>query len=117
MDADRPLEFGDCVRIRETDETRRRGLAGQEGDVCGLTTPSASRVEVIGGADDDYALGVRVDSLDRDIWIHPELLERIPDRPGMELTIGRTRFVRKDGEWIPADRDDASTRRPWWKFW
>lgn len=117
MDADRLLDFGDCVRIRETDETVRLGLAGREGDVCGLTTPSTSRVDVIGGADDDFALGVHVDSLDHNIWINPQLLERIADRPGMELTIGTRRFVRTGGEWTPMESEGASPPRPWWKFW
>jgi hypothetical protein len=48
--------------------------------VVGETRPSASGVEVIGGAPDDAALAVLIPDLDASFWFRPELLEPVnPD--------------------------------------
>jgi hypothetical protein len=60
--------FGDHVRIRATAETECRGLAGREGTVFGFTTPSLTRVEVIGLPAEDFALNVHFDELNEAFW-------------------------------------------------
>ncbi len=43
------LSFGDNVRVHTTPETTERGLAGLTGQIQGVTTPSVTNVDVIGG--------------------------------------------------------------------
>jgi len=40
-------DFGDRVRIKDSDETRAAGIAGMEGDVYGVTTPSVTNAGIL----------------------------------------------------------------------
>ena len=95
-------DFADRVRIRDSEETRQRGLAGREGQVYGWTTPSVTRVAVIGSPADDYAVNVHFDELDESFWFASDLVEFIDHGAGTVITVeGRDReWVRlANGEW------------------
>jgi hypothetical protein len=79
--------FGDNVRVVATPHTEAAGYAGRAGSVMGETRPSSSGVEVLGGAADDYALAVRFDDTDEEVWFAPELLELVDHGEGMVITI------------------------------
>ena len=96
------VSYGDNVRILRTAETERLGIADMIGNVYGETTPSESRVEVIGKPDVDYALNVYFDSLDLGYWLAPQLLEFVNHAPGTEVHVHGSPFksVRQpDGTW------------------
>jgi len=103
--------FGDNIRVRVTQLTKEKGIAGLTGDVRGETTPSVTGVEVIGELTEDYALNVQLEQGD-DFWIVPGLLELIDHAPGTVMIVGNVKTVRQeDGSW------EESRVRPWWKFW
>ena len=80
--------------------TRKLGIAGLSGSVYGETTPSASGVEVVGMARDDFALNVMLEHRQEQIWLAPDLVEFVDHAPGTEMTIGDRRFVRAaTGQW------------------
>ena len=96
------VSYGDNVRILRTVETERLGIAEMIGNVYGETTPSDSRVEVVGKLESDYALHVYFDTLDRSYWIAPQLLEFVNHAPGTEIHVHGSPFksVRQpDGSW------------------
>lgn len=94
-------EFGDNVRVNETDETRALRVAGLIGKVHGFTQPSITGVEVIGGPGMDYGLYVFFRELDRGLWFAPELLSFVDHGAGTEAQIGGRRFVRTaNGDWV-----------------
>lgn len=104
--------FGDNVRIRDTELTRTLGLAGRSGSVYGETTPSASGVEVVGEAHDDFALNVMIEGRGEQLWIAPDLVEFVDHAPGLEVAIGDRRFVRAvSGDWEEARGDQPPLRR------
>lgn len=93
-------DFGDRVRIKESPETLAAELAGLEGDVYGFTTPSVTGVTVVGGAPDDYAINVFVESKKADFWIRPDLIEFLHFNSGSEVVVGNVKAVRQaDGTW------------------
>ena len=95
----RPVDFGDTVRIRSTPETIESGHAGQIGTCLGFTTPSATHVEVIGPATDDYALAVEFGSSPI-VWFDPPFVEFVDVGAGQVATIGEKKFVRgPTGKW------------------
>ncbi|MEO8453851.1 MAG: hypothetical protein ABI454_01710 [Sphingomicrobium sp.] len=59
-------DFGDHVPIKATEETERLGLAGREGIVHGWTTPSLTRVEVVGQLTEDFAFNVNFEDVKKD---------------------------------------------------
>jgi hypothetical protein len=104
------IGFGDQVRVLATGETEVAGIAGLEGEVHGLTTPSVSGVEVVGGAPDDSALHVYFGGKPEGRWIRPDLLELLHHNAGAEMTVqgSRVKFVRRaDGGW-----DEVSVSGP-----
>jgi hypothetical protein len=114
-----PRSFGDNVLVRNTAETQRHGFAGRRGQVYGHTTPSITRVEVIGGTREDFALNVHFEGLGEAHWFARELLEFVDHGPGTEIVIGEKRLVRDEkGDWQQQDgRSQVRPKRPWWRFW
>jgi hypothetical protein len=98
------ISMGDRVRIVETDETRQGDWAGLTGHCWGVTTPSITQVEVIGGPA-SQAFHVHFDSGSiADAWFHPSLVEYVDHAPGTQIAIGDTRLVREPtGEWRPME--------------
>lgn len=114
-----PIGFGDSVRVLTTAVTEEAGVAGLQGQVYGETTPSVTDVDVIGSADDDYAINVHFEDEADGLWFAPDLLELVDHAPG---TIIRLDGVLKewtrsaDGEWVERSLE-PSAKKPWWKFW
>jgi hypothetical protein len=111
--------FGDRVRIKQSPETTAAGVAGLEGDVYGFTTPSVTGVDVIGGAPDDYAINVSLNTLGTDRWFRPDLVEFLHYNVGTEMTAGNVRAVRQaDGSWaesfisVPSPNQSADIKGP-----
>jgi hypothetical protein len=70
------------VRIREAPETEALGVARMIGLAFGYTTPSDTKVTVVGDTSDDLALGVQLEGRDEVLWFAPALVERVtPWRP------------------------------------
>lgn len=94
-------DFGDRVRILESPETLSAGVAGLEGEVYGFTTPSSTGVYVIGGAPDDHALNVNLESMDEAFWFRPDLVELLHHNAGFEIRVADVKAIRQaDGSWI-----------------
>ena len=111
-----PISYGDNVRILRTTETERLGIADMIGNVYGETTPSDTKVEVIGKLETDYAVNVYFDTLDVSYWLVPQMLEFVGHAPGTEIHVHGSPFrsVRQpDGTWknIPVGPDRDSARR------
>ena len=103
--------FGDRVRIKESPETLAAELAGLEGDVYGFTTPSATGVTVVGGAPDDHALSVFVESKGTDFWVRPDLIEFLHVNAGSEVVVGNVKAVRQpDGTWLETRLEEDKSR-------
>jgi hypothetical protein len=112
------ITFGDRVRVLCTSETEAAGVAGLQGQVHGVTTPSVTGVEIIGTPDEDAALNVHFESLNQAHWFAPHLLELVDHGPGTELRLEGVdvKWVRSaDGAWI--EESTAQPKRPWWRFW
>ena len=111
MSGDDSISFGDRVRVRSTEITVERGIAGLVGQVYGQTTPSVTGVEVIGETKSDHAINVDFEGLGAEYWFAPELLEFVDHAPGTTIDIGGKKRVRTaDGNWseelrIPPDTD------------
>ncbi len=112
-----PVSYGDNVRILRTAETERLGIADMIGNVYGETTPSDTKVEVIGRLETDYAVNVYFDTLDVSYWFAPQMLEFVGHAPGTEIHVHGSPFksVRQpDGTWrnipIASNRDSARRR-------
>ncbi len=73
--------IGDNVRIRETDDTRLSGHAGKTGVCYGFTTPSVTRVGVIGVPTTNRAFNVGFEE-GIDAWFAAGLIEVIDHAPG-----------------------------------
>ena len=94
--------MGDIVDIVSSPDTVTAGFAGRRGTCYGFTTPSVTGVEVIGAADDDYALNVGFDD-DTPAWFHPSLVSFVNVNAGQAAVVGNKRFIRdENGEWIEA---------------
>lgn len=106
-------DFGDRVRIKTSPETMAAELAGLEGDVHGFTTPSATGVTVVGGAPDDRALNVFVESRNTDFWLRPDLIEFLHFNAGSEIVVGNVRSIRQaDGSWLETRMNSLNESRP-----
>lgn len=100
--------FGDRVRIKSTVETESVGIAGVEGDVFGVTTPSATGVTVIGGSPDDVALHVYFEGRSDELWFRPDLVETTHVNEGSVLEVGSVRATRQaDGFWLEEQRRES----------
>lgn len=107
------ISFGDNVRIARTAETERLGIAELIGNVYGETTPSVTRVEVIGKMTSDYAFEVYFDSLKKTYWFAPHMLEFVNHAPGTEVHVHGSLYKsvrRRDGTWeqVPLNDDGQS---------
>ena len=97
-----------------------RGLAGLIGQVYGQTTPSLTKVEVIGEPTEDYAVNVFFKEKGEALWLSEELLELVDHAPGTEIQLKGVpkKWVRAaDGQWIEELTKDQAAPRPWWRFW
>lgn len=81
------ISFGDNVRIRNTAATHVSGVAGLTGQVYGETTPSVTKVDVIGGISDDYAINVHFEERHESLWFAPDLLELVDHAAGTTITL------------------------------
>ena len=89
----------DNVRVISSPLTEEAGLAGLIGQVYGVTTPSVTLVEVLGGAPTDRAFSVSFSS-ERQVWIRPDLVEFLDHAPGTTMSLGCKVSVRNaDGSW------------------
>jgi hypothetical protein len=113
------IGFGDNVSIVAAEATRRSGHANLVGVCYGMTTPSATGVEVVGDATDDVALNVHFeDEAVSDAWFAPDLVSLVDHAVGSVATVGDRSFVKAvDGQWIPATSGDAPRvgRRRWFR--
>ncbi|WP_422343510.1 hypothetical protein [Parasphingorhabdus sp.] len=73
--------------VKNTAETEAKGLAGRHGLVFGWTTPSVTQVSVIGATDDDLAVNVFFEDLDRDFWFCEAVLEFYDDGVEAEFQV------------------------------
>ena len=64
--------FGDNVRIKIAPATEAVGIAGRSGTVTGLTTPSVTRVSVVGEITGDCAISVMFEGSRQQVWLAPE---------------------------------------------
>ncbi|MDF3128850.1 hypothetical protein P0Y35_06555 [Kiritimatiellaeota bacterium B1221] len=96
--------------------TKNLGIADLRGNIHGETTPSVSKIEILGELTNDFALFVQPEDETIDgFWIVPELLEFIDHAPGFEMTVGNIRAVRQaDGSWAETR---IKNKKTWWKFW
>jgi hypothetical protein len=117
--AAKSISMFDTVRVRKTNLTTKGELAGLVGVVYGETTPSSTGVDVIGDANDDYAICVHFEDIDRDLWFEADLLEFVDHGAGQTVDIAGKQWVRgADGEWIEQGSPAGLGKdRPWWKFW
>jgi hypothetical protein len=112
------LTFGDNVRVLESPDTKALGVAGLKGQVHGLTTPSQIHVEVIGSCEHDHAVNVFFESLKRDMWLIPELLEFLDHAPGTTVRVGSHAAVRNaNGDWEEAPPEKGQPRRSGFARW
>jgi hypothetical protein len=96
----RRVDVGDIVRILSTPETVAAGYADRTGTCYGFTTPSATRVEVIGSAFEDDALSIHFDD-GASAWFARSLVAFVDVNSGQMMRIGKKWFVRTpDGDWI-----------------
>jgi hypothetical protein len=93
------ITFGDRVRVRSTSATDAAGVAGRAGQCYGFSTPSLTKINVVGDLQGDLAYNVAFDDGD-DAWFDPRDLELLDHGGGTEITVGDKRLVRDEsGEW------------------
>lgn len=114
--------FGNKVKIKDSPETREKGLAGKVGDVYGQTTPSMMDFEIIGTPKDDFAVNVYFDDLQTSYWFDADLLETIDDGQGSVITLDGVdkKWIKgENGQWIEEDTTPTtqSPDKKWWEFW
>ena len=96
------VSFGDNVRIRATKETDAAGVAGLTGQVYGETTPSVTKVEVIGALSTDFAIAVHFEKRNETLWFAPELVEFLDHASGTEIQLDgiAKKWTRtEEGDW------------------
>ena len=100
--------MGDRVRLRVPNGSE----AGPIGLVFGWTTPSVTRVEVIGGAAADHAVNVVFDG-EVGAWYAPDRLELVDHGPGTTIGIAGHSLVRTEtGDWKRIAGDDRPRAEP-----
>jgi len=111
--------FGNKVIIKSSPDTEIKGLAGKTGEILGHTTPTVTKVEVIGQTDKDFALNVYFDDIKESFWFDESLIELLDNGAGTVMTLdGVDKKWTKDsnGNWIEEDLSGNSNKK-WWKFW
>lgn len=108
-----PLSLFDRVRVRATEETRARNVAGLVGQIYGETRPSAGVVtDVIGRSGTDHAFNVQFDDRAETLWFSPELLELVDHAPGTTFRSGNQTWVRDpSGGWTATGEAAADRAR------
>ena len=119
--------FGNKVKIKDSPQTREKGLAGKTGDVYGHTTPSMMDFEIVGTPKDDFAVNVYFDDLKTSFWFDADLLETIDDGQSSVITldgVNKKWTKGQNGQWIEEDTaltkiqpTVKTTDRKWWEFW
>lgn len=109
--------FGNKVRIKRTSETEEKGLADKEGEVYGQTTPSMMDFEMIGTLTEDVAINVHFEDLGESFWFAEDLVERVDNGQGAEITLDGI-----DKKWTKGENDkwieeDTQKANKWWQFW
>ncbi|WP_126421485.1 hypothetical protein [Asticcacaulis excentricus] len=100
MDESPTISFGDNVRIASTPETIKLGVAGKNGQVYGITTPSVTGIEMIGQSPKDNAVNVYFEDASEALWFAPELVEFVDHGAGTAVEIAGQKSVRNtDGSW------------------
>ena len=97
------ISFGDNVVIVASPTTEELGYARAPGQVWGVTTPSVTKVVVIGESDEDLAFNIHFENIElEDAWFVPALVEFVDHGAGTEIRIGDARLTRStEGEWEP----------------
>jgi hypothetical protein len=94
------ITFGDRVRIRPTETTEILGVAGQMGIVNGRTTPSITRVDVIGNSYKDLAIAVALEAQTEQLWFAEEVLEFVDHGAGTTVEVAGRKLIRDEhGHW------------------
>jgi len=111
------IAFGDNVRIAATESTSASGHADRLGVCYGMTTPSVTGVEVVGGAPDDVALNVHFhDEAAEDAWFAPDLVLLVDHAVGSRATVGDRAFIKTDdGDWVLESAPTDPPRRRWFR--
>jgi hypothetical protein len=119
--------FGNKVKIKDSPETREKGLVGKVGEVYGQTTPSMMDFEIIGTPKDDFAVNVYFGDLQTSYWFDADLLETIDDGQGSVITldgVDKKWTKGQNGQWIEEDTKPTRNQptiqtndKKWWKFW
>ena len=118
-------DFGDNVRIKDSQETQALGISGRLGNVFGSTTPSVTGIEVVGPNAEDAAYSVNIEELDKQFWLAPELIEFVDHGAGAEMRLDGVpmSWTREaDGSWSEhpdeaAENKKSNSQKPWWRFW
>jgi hypothetical protein len=72
---------------------------GRDGQCWGITTPSVTGVEVVGGSVGDLAFNVHFDhEAIADAWFRPDLVEYLDHVPGTDATVGDTHSFARPAE-------------------
>jgi hypothetical protein len=111
------ISFGDRVRLRQSPETEAAGIAGHVAEVRGITTPSVTGIQPIGGVVGDCAYNVFIEELNRDEWLGATLLEFVDHGPGTTITLDgvpKTWTRAESGEWQESSR--RLPVREWWSW-
>ena len=94
------ISFGDRVRIRSTEATKKLGIAGEMGIVNGRTTPSVTSVEVIGESSKDLAIAVTLEAQTKQLWFAEEVLEFVDHGAGTIVEMQGRKLIRDEyGSW------------------
>jgi hypothetical protein len=112
-----PISFGDNVRVLPSPATEAAGVAGRVGNVFGETMPSSSGVTVIGAAEEDFALNVFFEELNKGFWFAENLLELLDHAPGTTIKLDGVpkQWVRAEsGEWLESTA--AASPSLWQRF-
>jgi len=97
------IAFGDKVRIRSTQATESRHIAGLTGIVYGHIAPSVTGVKVIGESSKDLAISARLDEKASQLWFAEELLEFVDHAAGTTVEVSGRKLIRDArGEWREA---------------
>ena len=107
------ITFGDTVRVRTTSVTKNADLAGRIGTVFGDTTPSVTKIQVVGKVESDHAINVYFEEDGKGVWLAPYLLEFLDHGAGAEMKIegADVKWIRdSNGNWIEVPIEGKSPK-------